>query len=134
MTFKHIHFKTLFLAWCFIFIGLNAYQLHKKLSPEHVVQFAGLKFSGLDDYLKNETHIGYATDLDIKETGPLAEYEQAQYVLAPVILDVTGKPHKFFVVNCSTEVGALKKLKELNATAVLRNQFGVILALQNKST
>ncbi|MBL8013130.1 MAG: hypothetical protein JNN05_04720 [Candidatus Omnitrophica bacterium] len=133
MTIKHIHFKTLFLAWCFIFISLNVYQLYKKLSPEHTVQFAGLKFSGLDKYLKNETHIGYATDLDLKETIALAEYEQAQYVLAPVILDVTGKPNNYFILNCSTEVAALNKLKELNATPLLRNQFGVILALRNKS-
>ncbi len=132
MTFKHIHFKTLFLAWCVIFIGVNAYQLYKKLSPERTVHFAGLKFSGLNEYLKNETRIGYATDLDIKETGPLAEYEQAQYILAPTILDVTGKAHKYFIVNCSTEAAALNKLKELNATPILRNQFGIILALRNK--
>lgn len=132
MIFKHIHFKTLFLAWCVIFIGLNVYQLYKNLSAERTIQFAGLKFSGLDDYLKNETQIGYATDLDIRETGPLAEYEQAQYVLAPVILDATGKPNKYFIVNCSTEVATLNKLKELNAVPLLRNQFGIVLALQNK--
>lgn len=132
MTLKHIHFKTLFLVWCLIFIGLNAYQLIKKLSPQRPIAFAGLKFSGLNDYLKEETHVGYTTDRNLNDTAPLAEYEQAQYVLAPLILDVTDTYHPYVLINCSTDTAALDKLKALNAKPLLRNQFGIILAQRIK--
>ena len=120
--------QKVFLLLCFIVIAFNTFQLFRTLTPDRPVNFSGLKFSGLGDVLKNETLIGYTSDLDIKETKPLAEYEQAQYMLAPIILDVQQPFHKFVIINCSNDNAALAKLKELNARPLLRNQFGVILA------
>lgn len=123
-----LHFKPIFLIWCIVYICLNVFLLWKKLSPEHPISFPGIKFSGLTEYLQDEKKISYITDLDTKETVPLAEYEQAQYIMAPVILDLSKQPHKFLVINCSSEMAALRKLKEWQAKPLLRNQFGVILA------
>ena len=120
--------KKIFLILCFILIAFNAFQLFRTLAPKRPINFSGLKFSGLGDILKNETLIGYVSDLDLKETKPLAEYEQAQYMLAPIILDIQKPFHKFVIINCSNDNAALAKLKELNARPLLRNQFGVILA------
>jgi hypothetical protein len=128
MNNRSIHFKTLFLAWCIIYISVNSFQLYKNLAPDHPIGFPGIKFSGLSELLKSETKINYITDLDIKESGPLAEYEQAQYILAPLILDLSREPHKFLLINCSSDISALNKLKEWKARPLLRNQFGVILA------
>lgn len=131
---RSIHFRTLFLTWCVIFFCLNGFQLFKRLSPDHPIGFPGIKFSGLTDFLKNERIINYITDLDIKETGPLAEYEQAQFILAPIILDLSNEPHKYLIINCSSDNAARTKLKEWQAKALLRNQFGVILAITETST
>lgn len=121
--------KILFLACCLILISVNSFQLFKKLSPERPISFSGIKFSGLGEILGQETVIGYVSDRDLREPGPLAEYEQAQYVLAPVTLDVINPSHKFVVINCSNDEAALAQLKKLNARPLMRNQFGVILAM-----
>lgn len=118
-----------FLSLCCVLISVNVSQLFRKLSTDRPVTFAGLKFTGLGDKLKEEPAVGYASDLDIKEAGPLAEYQQAQYVLAPVLLDIQqSSRHRYVLINCSGDEAAIKKLKELNARPLLRNQFGVILA------
>lgn len=127
---KHTNIlNTGFLALCCLLIGVNVFQLFQKLQSNRPVAFAGLKFSGLGEKLKDETAVGYASDLNIKEAGPLAEYQQAQYVLAPVILDIEQPArHRYVLINCSDDTAALKKLKEINARPLLRNQFGVVLA------
>ncbi len=126
-------FKKLFLGCCLVLIVVNSFQLFQKLSPQHPINFSGLKFSGLDDILEHETIIGYTSDLDIKETGPLADYEQAQYMLAPIVLDIINPAHKFIVINPSNDTAALDKLKEFKARPLLRNQFGVILATTDQA-
>jgi hypothetical protein len=127
-------FKISFLVLCLILICVNSFQLFKKLSPQHPISFSGLKFSGLGDILGKETTIGYISDLDLKEAGPLAEYEQAQYMLAPIVLDIINPAHKFVVINPSSDAAALDKLKEFNARPLLRNQFGVILATTDQTS
>lgn len=126
------HIQTLqlcFLIVCCALIGVNTFQLFGKLRSDRPIAFAGLKFSGLGERLNNENSIGYASDLDLKEASALAEYQQAQYVLAPVILDINQpSAHRFAIINCSDDACALTKLNELNARPLLRNQFGVILA------
>ena len=125
--------KTFFLVLCFILIAVNTFQLFRTLAPARPINFSGLKFSGLGDILKKETLIGYVSDLNIKETRALAEYEQAQFMLAPIILDIQQPSHKFVIINCSNDTAALAKLKELNARPLLRNQFGVILATTDRT-
>jgi hypothetical protein len=118
-----------FLSLCCVLIIVNAFQLFQKLGPGRPVAFAGLKFSGLGEKLKEESTVGYVSDLDIKNPGPLAEYQQAQYILAPVLLDIQQPSrHRYVLINCSDDASAIQKLKELNARPLLRNQFGVIFA------
>ena len=124
------HLKTIFLILCLGLITFNVFELTRTLIPNRPVIFLGFKFSGLDDILKNETHIGYITDYDLKQTAPLAEYEQAQYTLAPVTLDINNPDHRFFIINCSSDAMAAKKLQELGAQPIRRNNFGIILAFR----
>jgi hypothetical protein len=126
--------SVIFLACCCALILFNVFHLFRTLCPSRTVGFAGLKFSGLAEVLENETHIGYVSDLNIREAGPLAEYEQAQYVLAPVILDVERPAHKFVIINSSNDDAAIAILKKLNARPLMRNQFGVILATTEPET
>ncbi|GEM_PF-2250788 len=124
--------RTIFLFLCTTLIIFNACQLIQTLTPDRPVRFAGIKFSGLENILKQETHVGYITDLNLKETAPLAEYEQAQYVLAPTILDVNNPDHRFLIVNCSSDASAFSKLKDIGARPLTRNNFGVILAMRDQ--
>jgi hypothetical protein len=120
--------KRTFLVLCFLLIALNALMLVRSLVPDRPVGFGGIKFAGLHDILKDETHIGYLTDLDLKDDRNLAEYEQAQLMLAPAILDINDTSPKFFIVNCSSDEAAARKLLAAGAQPLKRNQFGIILA------
>ena len=120
--------SVIFLSLCCALILFNTFHLFRALGPARPVGFNGIKFSGLAEILGKETHIGYVTDLDIRDAGPLAEYEQAQYVLAPVILDLEHPARKFVIINSSSDEAALVLLEKLNGRPLLRNQFGIILA------
>jgi hypothetical protein len=122
------HLKAIFLGSCLILIAFNSVLLVRSLVPDRPVGFSGLKFAGLHDILKNETHIGYWTDLDLKDDRNLAEYEQAQFMLAPAILDINSTSTRFFIVNCSSDEAAAQRLMLIGAEPLKRNQFGVILA------
>jgi hypothetical protein len=126
------HLQTSFLAACLILIGFNACQLIVKLVPDRPIAFAGIKFAGLNEILQHETHIGYITDLNIDEDKNLAEFEQAQYMLAPAILELNNAKTRFLIVNCSNDEAAFQKLKEIGAQPLKRNPYGIILA-QNPS-
>ena len=122
------HFKSIFLALCLILIALNTYQLIPALLQERPIVFAGIKFAGLGEVLKNEPRVGYITDLNLEEDGNLAEYSQAQYMLAPVILEINNAKTRFLIVNSSSDAAAFEQLQSLGLQPLKRNQFGVILA------
>ena len=126
--------RTIFLFLCTALIAWNVYQLTMTLTPNRPVGFAGIKFSGLENVLKQETRIGYITDQNLNEPAPLAEYEQAQYVLAPAILEINNTTARFLIVNCSSDAAALRMLKDIGARPLTHNNFGVILAVRNNET
>jgi len=97
----------------------------KKIIP---YQFDGYKFSGLQETFKNVKYIGYYTDKDLKETKALQQFSQAQYILAPVILDPDSTDYPYILFDCSTDDIALKKIKELDVIPLKKNKFGIILA------
>jgi hypothetical protein len=120
--------KTIFLFLCLILIFFNTCQLIQTLAPNRPIAFSGMKFAGLNDVLKNETQIGYVTDLDANDSQNLAEFEQAQYMLAPAILEWNNTATRLLIVNCSSDATAIEKLIKLGAQPLKRNQFGIILA------
>ena len=96
----------------------------RKLAP---YIFVGFKFSGLKDILKNEDYIGYYTDKSMDKRLDAAQFAQAQYVLAPTILDINNTNHKYILFDCSAPLVAIEKIKKLGLTSIRKNQFGIIL-------
>ena len=90
--------------------------------------FMGNKFLGLNTVLKSMKYVGYYTDKNLDENKPALQFAQAQYILAPIILDLNNTHHPFVLFDCSSEEVALQKIKENGLTPIKRNQFGIILA------
>lgn len=90
--------------------------------------FQGFLFSGLDKFLPDVHHVGYYTDKDLDNSGDAARFAQAQYILAPIVLDLDYQKHDWIIFDCTTEQKAFEMMKLLGVTPVKRNQFGVILA------
>lgn len=100
-------------------------QARRKLSP---YIFYGFAFSGIDKLLTGVKAIGYYTDRDLDQNTNAAIFAQAQYMLAPVIVDLNNFDHEFILFDCASEETAMAKIKEIGAVALKKNKLGVILA------
>lgn len=126
--------QLVFLILTFIIISINSFQLTRylldlnKIKKLIGIQFPGYKFAGLEEILRDEKYVGYYTDKDLKEDGPLKQFSQAQYVLAPIVLDSDNLDHAFVLFDCSSKEVALQKIREIKAVPFKMNQFGIVLA------
>ena len=95
--------------------------------------FSGTIFSGLKKILKESKYVGYYTDKSMDLTPYAAQFAQAQYILAPIILDFNNTDHEFIFFDCLDEKAALKKIKEIKAIPFKKNKFGIMLATKIRS-
>ena len=123
---------------CFL-IAVNTIDFTKQILLQKKVRglmpfyfSGGLKFSGLEETLRGVAVAGYYTDKNLKEKSVAAQFSQAQYILAPTILDLNNTSHEFIFFDCANETESMKKIKEIGAVAVKRNNFGIILAKKTK--
>ena len=111
--------------------GMVHIQQTRKNSP---YVFLGKKFTGLREMLKNTTSVGYYTDKNLDDNLSARQFAQAQYTLAPIVLDLHNTDHEFIIFDCDNEAAAVAKMKEIPAVPIKRNNFGIILARNLKFT
>lgn len=90
--------------------------------------FSGYIFQGLEKIFKDIKYVGYYTDQSLDENSAAAKFAQAQYILAPTILDLNSTNHEFILFDCSREEIAREKMQEIDAVPLKKNKFGIILA------
>ena len=90
--------------------------------------FSGYIFLGLEKMLKDVKYVGYYTDRNLDEMPAAAKFAQAQYILAPTILDLNKTDHEFILFDCSQEEIARRKIEDIKAVPLKKNKFGIILA------
>jgi len=87
----------------------------------------GYQFMGLESVFKDTRTIGYYTDKDLNNPLAIAQFEQAQYVLVPTVLDLNHTQYHWVIFDCTSPQTALEAIKNLNFTPMkMRN--GIILA------
>ena len=124
----------IFLTAMFIIIVFNIKQFYariNKISNNKIPinrKFPGIMAKTLLPLVKNHEIIGYYTDKEIYNNKNNAIFTQAQFILAPTILDYTNLNHELVLINCSKLNIALKKLKELKARPIKIHPAGIILA------
>lgn len=135
---KILNSKNLFIVLVLLTIAVNGLILskdmrktrrHREAAPFY---FSGSQFSGLKQILKGVPYVGYYTDKDFSKTQNAALFAEAQYVLAPSILDLNNTNHDFVIFDCTDKDTALRKIGEINAVPLKRNPFGAILARKMK--
>ena len=125
--------QLLFTITLLISTGLNSGILLKEISEGNRLRSQnpalglGYKFAGLENIFKNESHIGYYTDKNLDDAKDAMDFANAQYRLAPVVLDLNNTRHKFILFDCSNPATALSKIKELGLIPFKINQFGIVL-------
>lgn len=126
--------QTLFLICLFAAIVINLaglYQEHKQITKLRTLmphQSIGQEFEALRSFTKNIEYMGFYTDLPEEDTKNAATFSQAQYILAPTILDYNNTNHEFILFVCSRPEVAMQKIKEIGAIPLKANGTGMILA------
>src|ERR1700679_218429 len=125
---KFIFLTCLILAAVFDLLGaytqaITQIQDHTTI-PLHSL---GYQFMGLENVFKGVRTVGYYTDKDLNDPLAVAQFEQAQYMLVPTILDLNHTQYHWVIFDCTSPQTALGAIKQLGLTPVKINH-GIILA------
>lgn len=88
----------------------------------------GYQFMGLENIFKDVPTVGYYTDKDLSNTLAIAQFEQAQYMLAPTVLDLNHTQYHWVIFDCTTPQAAMGTIQRLGLLPLKMNH-GIILAL-----
>jgi hypothetical protein len=121
----------LILAVLIAIILLNTGQLGLQIikHQQRKSNFLGDQFKGLESIIKGQRIVGYYTDKNMDETLAIAQFEQAQYVLAPIVLDLNHTNYPFVIFDCTSPQVALNKITELKLRPVKASNTGIILTV-----
>jgi hypothetical protein len=135
MNFKAFPLSTkIFIAITALLVGWGSVQTIQelikltRLRQKNPFVFGGEAFTGIKDLIQGEKYVGYITDKDLKADKNIAEFSQAQFSLAPVILDLNNPNHRLLLINCESKQRAQAVLQYYKARPVRKNNLGVILA------
>jgi hypothetical protein len=87
----------------------------------------GFQFMGLENVFKDVRTVGYYTDKDLSNPLAVAQFEQAQYMLAPTVLDLNHTQYHWVIFDCTSPQVAMEAIKHLGLTP-LKAHNGIILA------
>ena len=103
--------------------AITQLQDHKTI-PLHSL---GFQFMGLENVFKDTHTIGYYTDKDFNNPLAVAQFEQAQYMLVPTVLDLNHTQYHWVIFDCTSPQAALKAIQNLGFTP-MKQRNGIILA------
>ena len=88
----------------------------------------GFEFKDLQPMLTGVEVVGYLSEKNQTSSGNDGRFLMAQYILAPVVLDLENPSHKVNILDCSNPDAAMSILKIIQAKPVYMNSFGKIIA------
>jgi hypothetical protein len=128
------YFKIFFTALLLLAVLFNLYQAYAqalvqlqdhKTIPLHSL---GYQFIGLEKVFKNVRTVGYYTDKNLDNPLNIAQYEQAQYMLAPTVLDLNQTRYHWIILDCTSPQAAMEAVRRLKLVPAKAHN-GIILAL-----
>lgn len=87
----------------------------------------GYQFMGLENVFKGVRTVGYFTDKDLSNPLAIAQFEQAQYMLVPTVLDLNHTQYRWVIFDCTSPQVAIEAMKRLGFIPLKMNH-GIILA------
>jgi hypothetical protein len=126
--------KSVFLALCLAGLLFNLTQSWAAFSKQQRVRsqqpyiFLGFKYLGLSEFFAAGSRVGYLTDRDQEQRANAMEFAQAEYILAPVTLDLNNAEHEYLILAFSSPQKTLQAIKEKKLIPLKQNKFGIILA------
>jgi hypothetical protein len=94
----------------------------------HPYFFGGDLFTGIQGDQGSEKYIGYLTDRNINDDAVSMRFTQAQYTLAPVVLDFNNPDHRLLILDFQDVSKAVETARRLSLRPLKRSPQGIILA------
>lgn len=118
-------------AWSVIQLSRHTLDVmtHPQGMPLHALSE---QFTGLQGAFKNVPRAGYYSDKNMDIPVAIAQFEQAQFVLAPTVLELNNTNLPLIIFDCTSAQVALDKIKELKLTPISASSTGIILAINPK--
>ena len=104
--------------------------LHQNHRESMKLHNLGDQFKGLEEILKGQRTVGYYTDKNIEESLVVAQYEQAQYVLAPTVLKINDLSYPMAIFDCTSPAVAIAKMQAEGFKPIMANNTGIIVAVR----
>jgi len=102
----------------------------EKIRQKQAYPFVGLQFSRIKDIVHPfPSRIGYMTDKNLSDNIPGMVFSQAQYVLAPAVLDLNGVHHKYILLDYSDKKLLAKIAERHHLVPLKQTHWGIILAI-----
>ena len=135
----NLKFKDIALGMMCVSIMISLIQLSlRTIQEQSPVSQMGLhtlayQFIPLQNVFKDIPRAGYYTDKNMEHPLAIAQYEQAQYILAPTVLELGNTQLPLIIFDCTTVPVAIGKIKELKLMPISISPSGLILVANPKA-
>ena len=135
-----LNVKNFFLCIFALSAGLSSFQLvsrtidHRLHPAAHPLHSLSQQFVGLKKPFIGVARAGYYTDKNLDLPLVIAQFEQAQYILAPTVLEINTTGLPLVIFDCTSPQVAIAKIKELGLVPISASNTGLILAINPKTS
>ena len=127
------------ISFCIILIFFNlfhigVYSVKKYYENQRLPVYLepGTQFEKFKPFLKDIKTAGYITNKAITREDNDGILLQAQYFLAPTILELQSKEHLFSIIDSEDPKFIIQTIRSLNAMRMTNNEYGQALLLKRQ--
>jgi len=133
---KCLQLETILLTATIFLVCYNAFFLFVYVMTQAGKKIAvvepGSQYADFQEILHGVKEAGFLTNKDTSPEKNEGEFLQAQYFLAPTILDLNNADHQFVILDYTSPVYLNYVLKKINAVPIKDNEYQKILAQKRK--
>ena len=129
---KNLPIKNILLLLAVALIAVNLFYTglfirNKRHAIFNLYFEPGYQFLMMKDYLKNVETIGYLTNNDVSRENNDGAFLQAQYFLAPTLLQLQAENHEFLIIDSHNVPYIVATIRRLSAPRIANNEYGQAL-------
>lgn len=132
---KHQTIFILSLTFIAFTLFLSIRYVIKNKNPALVIYEPGYQYANFLPHLKNVKRLGFLTNKPTSSESGFEDYLQAQYVLAPRILDLNNSAYEYnimdYMVEPKDQIYVFYMLNKLQAKKIADNVWGRVLIRKN---
>lgn len=133
LKFKNVLLGFLSLIACMSLIQLSLRTIADSTSNASTgLHSLAYQFMPLKNIFKNISRAGYVTDKNIEHPLAIAQFQLAQYALAPTVLELNNDHLPLVIVDFTTPQAGMEHITATHLTPLTISPTGIILAVNPK--